>query len=209
MIKSERVYTSKYNGKLFIQMDGKHKLLDSATVNYSYGSVQRIWRSGLSKLNIYDLNNVLLLGLGGGSVVNILKEELGYEGKLTAVELDPVMMDIAAQEYGMKSSRKLKIVCADAAAFIENNKQKYDLIITDVFIGSKLPAFVKRKDFWIHLHHRLSDHGLAIVNWSLTSTNELALERLISREKSRFKVRVRRKVAGSNTLLFAEKLPGI
>jgi spermidine synthase len=205
---AERVYSSPLNGKLFIQMDGKRKLLDSSTVNYSYGSVQRIWRSGLSKVKVDKLKSILLLGLGGGSVVNILKDELGYKGKLTAVELDPVMIDIAAKEYGIKSAGKLKIICDDAARFIESDHHQYDLIITDVFIGSKLPAFVKSKLFWTHLHQRLSEKGSAIVNWSLTNTNESALERLIIREKNRFKIRIRRKVAGSNTLLFAGELPG-
>ena len=52
-----------YNGK---------KMLNSAHANYSYDSLQLILKYGLTKVDLKQVNAILLLGLGGGSVIQTL-----------------------------------------------------------------------------------------------------------------------------------------
>ena len=66
-------------------------VLDSKNTNYSYGSLQRILRKGLKYIGferIRKFNNVLILGVAGGSVIKTLVDEIKFKGKITGVEID-------------------------------------------------------------------------------------------------------------------------
>lgn len=61
-----------YNGK---------KVLNAKNANYSYGSLQRILKFGLKKVDLSNVTDVLLLGMGGGSVIKTLRDEFKYNKK--------------------------------------------------------------------------------------------------------------------------------
>ena len=84
---SETIEVTWNNGELVI---------DSKNTNYSYGSLQRILRKGLKYIGferIKKFDNVLLLGVAGGSVIKTLVEEIKFKGKITGVEIDPAMIE--------------------------------------------------------------------------------------------------------------------
>src|SRR6478672_4910701 len=65
-------------------------VLDSKNTNYSYGSLQRILRKGLKKIGfstVAKMQDILVLGVAGGSVIKTLVDEIGYNGKITGVEI--------------------------------------------------------------------------------------------------------------------------
>jgi len=73
-------------------------VLDSKNTNYSYGSLQRILRKGLKYIGfdrIRTFENILILGVAGGSVVKTLAEEVKFKGQITGVEIDPEIVEIA------------------------------------------------------------------------------------------------------------------
>ena len=69
-------YYSPINGKIEVKLiDGK-KILDTQKSNFSYGSLQRILRYGLKKIDFnMDTDRILVLGLGGGSIIQTIREE--------------------------------------------------------------------------------------------------------------------------------------
>jgi spermidine synthase len=119
-----RKVRSEPNGDLELTLiDGK-KLLDTSQTNYSYGSLQRVLDFALRKIDLSDVKNVLLLGLGGGSVIKSLRHVFHYESGIVAVEIDPVIIQIATEEFGVIADDRTEIVCADAFEYVTGNAKK-------------------------------------------------------------------------------------
>ena len=86
---------SQYNGTLEITWFNGKKHLNSKNANYSYGSLQEILRIGLQKIDLLNCKKILVLGLGAGSVIETLRKDLNYNNHITALEIDPVIIEIA------------------------------------------------------------------------------------------------------------------
>ncbi len=109
---------SLYNGILrVVLVDGK-KLLNTDHANYSFGSLHRIMRFALKKVALNEDGDILLLGLGGGSVIDIIRNDLHLKNRLVAVDFDPVIIDIARKDFGLDLYENTEIVCADAYQYV-------------------------------------------------------------------------------------------
>jgi len=142
-------------------------VLDSENTNYSYGSLQRILRYGLRNIGydkILEMNHILLLGVAGGSVVKTLVDEIQYKNKITGVEIDPDMIEVANKYFNLNKIEQLKIVIDDAFEFVLKTKEKYNLIIIDVFEDTKMPNFLFQKFFLDRICELLKDNGFILFN---------------------------------------------
>lgn len=142
-------------------------VLDSENTNYSYGSLQRILRYGLRNIgydNIHKMDHILLLGVAGGSVIKTLVDEIEYKGKITGVEIDPDMIQIANQYFELDKIKQLEIVIDDAFEFVLKSKEKYDLIIIDIFEDIKMPNFLFESFFSGHVCSLLKSRGFVLFN---------------------------------------------
>lgn len=142
-------------------------VLDSENTNYSYGSLQRILRYGLRNIGydtILDMSHILVLGVAGGSVVKTLVDEIEYKGKITGVEIDPDMIEIANQYFNLNQIKQLEIVIDDAFEFVLKTKDKYDLIIVDIFEDIKMPNFLFESFFSDRICSLLNNQGFILFN---------------------------------------------
>lgn len=192
---------SAINGNLEVSTYRGRKILDGATVNLSFGSVHRIWKAGLRKIDLSAVDKVLLLGLGGGSVVDILRKDYHYEGHLTAIELDPVMIRIARDEFGIRKGAKQQIKNDNAFHFIHKTRQRFDLIITDVFIESKVAGEVFEPDFWNDIKRILNPGGCLLLNVSTSGKQMAKCKKIMKQHGEFFEFKLIEKAGGSNTLL--------
>src|SRR5690606_13492052 len=145
------------NGKL---------LLDSENANYSYGSLQRVLFFGLQQIGfekIREMNDVLVLGVAGGSVIESL-DEIGFRGRITGVEIDAEVIEIARKYYNLDRFSNLEIVVADASEFMRSNRKKYDLIVIDVFTDRNMPMFLYDEDFVDSVLSSLQTNGFILFN---------------------------------------------
>jgi spermidine synthase len=127
--------------------------------------LQRVLRYGLLFTAPEAAERVMVLGLGGGSVVQTLREEKSVNGTITAVELDAVMIRIADEEFGVHPDSKLRIVCADAFAWVASAPaQEFGLIIIDLFLDLSLPAGLGTSGFWEHIWRILAPKGYVLFN---------------------------------------------
>ena len=127
-------------------------VLDSMNTNYSYGSLQRILRKGLKYIGFERIRNfesVLVLGVAGGSVIKTLVDEIKFKGKITGVEIDPIIIEIANRFFHLDTINNLEIVIDDAFEFVLKTKSNYDLIIIDIFQDTTMPNFLF-EDFFIN-----------------------------------------------------------
>lgn len=155
---SETIEVTWNNGELVI---------DSKNTNYSYGSLQRILRKGLKYIGferIRNFNNILLLGVAGGSVIKTLVDEIKFKGNITGVEIDPAMIEVANTYFKLNEIPNLNIVIDDAFEFVLKTKETYDLIIIDVFQDTTMPNFLFEDFFINRVNFLLRKDGFILFN---------------------------------------------
>ena len=142
-------------------------VLDSKNTNYSFGSLQRILRKGLKYIGferIRNFENILVLGVAGGSVIKTLVDEIKFDGKITGVEIDESIINIANRYFELDKIPNLEIVIDDAFEFILKTKLKYDLIIIDIFEDTSMPNFLFQDFFIIRINSLLNLNGFILFN---------------------------------------------
>ena len=142
-------------------------VLDSENTNYSYGSLERILRKGLLYIGfdrIKKFENVLVLGVAGGSVIKTLTQEVKFKGKITGVEIDETAVEIAKKFFQLDQIPNLNLVVDDAFEFVLKTKEKYDLIIIDVFQDTKMPNFLFEDFFINRINFLLQVNGFILFN---------------------------------------------
>jgi spermidine synthase len=131
--------------------------------------------------------SVLLLGLGGGSVIHILRRELKLDPMITVIEIDPVVIDLAARHFGMLPDPNLRIINADATLHLHVLRERFDLVVVDLFDDSD-PAQGTTTSGFIHaLRDRVAEGGRLCFNTLVhdAHTAEVA-ERVRTRMKRAF-----------------------
>lgn len=163
---------SEHSGWLEVTLHRGHKELNTDQANYSYGSLERVLRYGLLFAPTKPTDPALVLGLGGGSVIKLLRQERGLTAPITAVELDAAIIRVAATEFGVRADAQLRIICADALAWVaQAPAAAFGLVVVDLFLGLELPAGLHEAGFWRHLHRVLRPGGYVVFN--LLTTTEL------------------------------------
>ncbi len=203
-----KTFSSEYNGALKIKYHKGKKQLNSKNANYSYGPLQRILKFGLEQIDLTKVDSVLILGMGGGSVIKTLRNDFNYSKLITAVEIDPVIIIIADAEFGIKENESLKIHCIDASKFVETNSEVFDLIVVDLYIDLNIPDQFLSLEFWNDLLNSKSSKGQIIFNASVgASTSTVQLKEIISFLRSKvYKISVHENVNATNTIIVASSL---
>ncbi len=196
---------SEFSGTLEITWHNGKKHLNTKNANYSYGSLQTILKIGLQKIDLANCNKILVLGLGAGSVVDTLLNDLEYKNHITAIDFDPVIIDIAKNEFNLSESKHLNIICEDAIHFMKQNKELFDLIIVDLFVDTEVPVTFLNKSFWIDIIRSNSNRGSVLFNASLHSKNKQKISEIKSLLAAKnYRTELLKKVNGTNTLLIAK-----
>lgn len=75
---------------------------------------------------------VLMLGLGGGTLVHLIHQRWSPE-KITVVEIDPIVAKVARNFMGINDIPKLEVIISDARSVLKSQKgiETYDMIIDD------------------------------------------------------------------------------
>lgn len=197
---------SEINGTLEITWHNGKKQLNTKNANYSYGSLQKILKQGLKKFDHTKIQNILILGLGGGSVIKTLRKDFQHKNTIVGIDIDPVIIKIAKEEYQLDLDKNLNIICQDAVEFVEKNNTKFDLIIVDLFIDTEIPQQFYEITFWKNIVKGSSKKGNILFNASLHINQDKALKNIASfLFKNQFEIEILEKVNKTNTLLLAQR----
>jgi len=201
---------SAISDKLEVTYNNGQLVLDSKNTNYSYGSLQRILRKGLNYIGyerIRGFENVLVLGVAAGSVIKTLAEEIQFKGKITGVEIDSAAIEIANTYFDLNKIKNLEIVIDDAFEFVLKTKEKYDLIIIDIFQDTKMPNFLFEDFFINRINYLLNVNGFILFNtMTLTEKDFERNKNYKSRFDNNYSVRMYPKVEVHNELYTIKKL---
>lgn len=152
---------SRFCGELLLIEDifGKRLIANGLTQSGSY--IKNLWNFAISKVDL-EPKNILVLGLGAGSVIDPLRKKWPNV-KICGVEIDPKMIEIGKIFFGLSDS-DLEIIIQDAFDFFSKAKDKFDLVIVDLFSGDRFPKEAESKNFISNLRNMSSDKSLVIFN---------------------------------------------
>ena len=151
--------------------------------------------------------SMLILGLGGGALP-MMFYHMGKEIRIDVVEIDPEIPGIAERYFGFFTDSRMKLFVDDAARYIRqtNTDKRYDIVITDAYIGHKQHPSLTSEEFFSAVSRRLAPGGVFVAN-------------LLTKKRSHFET-VKQRLGmvfcnvwvlpgetSTNTLAFAKKEP--
>jgi len=157
---------SKFNPGLCLQMEAGRLLLNSKNANYSYGNLQKAFEEVFETIEIEkrSLDKVLILGLGTGSVIDILQRQYGFDPEITGVEIDEAV--IACLKYwDQLDLSKTTVLNQDAETAMDQLSDTFDLIIVDLFIDMEVHPIVFTEKFSQQLKSLLTPQGFVLLNF--------------------------------------------
>jgi spermidine synthase len=107
-------------------------------------------------------SNALILGLGGGTIANLLQNNLGFN--VDGVDLDARIAGVAHRYFVL--SDRVNVIVDDARHYLEETQKKYDLIMFDVYRGESPAPHVFTLESLEKTKSLLNKNGLIIVNFS-------------------------------------------
>ncbi len=114
----------------------------------------------IAKLYFDEPGRLLLIGLGGGSVV----KHFAADGWLIdAVEIDPYVTRAAVDYFGLDPT-EADVYHEDGRAYLNSCGVPYDLIILDAFGSSSIPFQLVTREAFALIAERLADNGVLAVN---------------------------------------------
>ena len=182
-------------------------MLNTKDANYSYGSLQKILEYALSKIEFDNVRHVLILGLGGGSVISSLRKKFDFNGGIQAVDIDEKIIAIAKNDFDICTSHNLMISKYDAYKFVKKNDKKHDLIIIDLFINNEVPDQFYSVIFCGNISKLVNENGYFIFNLGLKGKMTEKTEQVIAYfEKSiYFETSLFKNIEGTNSVLIGRK----
>lgn len=197
--------SSKYNKDIRVQLvAGNYKLLVHGS-RQSGEYIRKLWKKALSSLKKTSIQTVLVMGIGGGTVIKLLKERYN-EAEITGVDIDPVMIEVGKKYFGLDKLPNLKLIRKDAKDYVKEQtpvRKKFDLIIIDIFSGRHNPVFLLEDEFLRNCKKLISKDSELIMNYSYAHDYVTKSERLYRKLKRLFGS-VKSQVIGLNRFFFCQ-----
>jgi len=157
---------SAYSGKLeVICRNGRYALCTKNAV-YSYDDLYVNFRDSFQQLDLdeYGIKNVLVLGLGLGSIPLLLEKKFKKIYNYTLVEIDQKIVDLAIKYTLDDLQSSYSIICVDALEYVKTCSQQFDLVAIDIFIDDQIPSAFESIQFLEDVKKVLSPNALLMYN---------------------------------------------
>ena len=119
-----------------------------------------------SLLLIDNPKNVLIIGLGGGTLSNMI-HELYPSAHIENVEIDPAVIKVARDYFNFIETDNVTAKVQDGRIFIKRaalKSQQFDWIILDAFNGDYIPEHLLTKEFFEEIKSVLAEGGIVAAN---------------------------------------------
>jgi spermidine synthase len=110
-----------------------------------------------------DARRVLYIGLGAGSSQKRLWRDFP-DARLTVVELDPVVVDVARRYFRLPDDPRLGVEVGDGRRFLAARPDRWDIVVVDAFFADAIPAHLVTQEFLTLLRSRLAPGGVVVAN---------------------------------------------
>lgn len=109
------------------------------------------------------VNNVLLLGLGGGSLPHVITAKFP-EASLDIFEIDPLVVDVAKEFFKFEPGKHGRVMVGDGRRLLHRCAKKYDLIILDAFRAGSIPFHLTTREFMQEVKDHLAPGGVVVAH---------------------------------------------
>ncbi len=110
----------------------------------------QVWSKGIRALlpRSFQPQKVLLLGLAGGCNARLVNRHYP-KANITAVEIDPFMVELGKKYFKLGKTKNMEIIIEDALNYANHLKDidSFDLIMVDCFVGQEIPKKLEDVDF--------------------------------------------------------------
>lgn len=166
---------SEINPHLYVSLSKGRYQLSTANAVYSYGDLYDNYRKIFERMNLPNsqIEKVLILGFGLGSVPFMLEKKFEQKYHYTGIEIDENVVYLAEKYVISELNSPIEIYCADAFSFVMQTSEKFDLIAMDVFLDDIIPNNFQSQEFLIALKDLIEENGLLLYNrLSLTEQDQ-------------------------------------
>ncbi len=156
---------------IFVEPSGTEQFESSMDVNNLHVPHATYLVNSLMTLLLKPVQKrVLILGLGGGSMVHFYQRYFP-KTHLDVVEIDAGVVNVAKEFFGVRETNTTTIFTMDAFDFLAKSRNRYDTIYVDAFLNTKLTANadeitgrLKNSDFLQNLNSHLTENGAVAFN---------------------------------------------
>jgi spermidine synthase len=110
--------------------------------------------------------NILIIGLGGGSLPSALKK-IVPQARIETVELDPSVVKVAERFFGFTPGNGSTVAIEDGRVFVKRAQKqgkKYDLVILDAFDHVYVPEHMLTREYLQEVKSLLEKDGVLAAN---------------------------------------------
>lgn len=173
-----QITSSVFNPYLQVTMSRGRFRLNTENATYSFEDLYDNYFKSFKKYKLrnHRLQNVLVLGLGLGSVPIMLTNQFRQkQAHFWGVDIDEVVIDLCRQYIPPRLSKRLTVFCEDAYDFVAKDDMQYDLIAVDVFLDDLTPMKFRSIEFLQNLKQLLRPNALLFYN-TMTVSNDSYLQ---------------------------------
>lgn len=157
---------SDLNPDLYLSYRKGRYCLSTPNAIYSYGDLYENFNRAFRKMDLsqYDIQDVLVLGFGLGSIPFMLEKVFKKKYRYVGVERDEVIA-LWASKYVLPELRSpVELQLTDARIFAEMCLERFDLVIMDIFVDDVIPEKFESTAFLQTLQELLNEDGILLYN---------------------------------------------
>uniref|UniRef100_A0A158PCF2 PABS domain-containing protein n=1 Tax=Angiostrongylus cantonensis TaxID=6313 RepID=A0A158PCF2_ANGCA len=169
--------------------------------------------SGALQYDSSEIQNILIIGLGGGVINNYFSTMDKLQLNVTVVDNDPVMKAIAEKWYEFKSTSMQRIIVDDGLRYIREGVQRgelYDVLLIDVSYNDVRPLMAPIEEFLLddeiqQMNKIINKNGAVIINVLTLKKDIKEADRVLFAFSLRFPSCYFMEFAKFNKMLFCSK----
>jgi spermidine synthase len=110
-----------------------------------------------------EVRDVLILGASAGA--SLTEFQHYFPVAVDAVDIDPEVLRLAEEYFGVRRDADTRLVAADARPFLATATRRWDFVEIDLFHGGPdMPFYVATQEFFALVRARLAPRGVVMMN---------------------------------------------
>lgn len=110
-----------------------------------------------------DARKVLIVGLGGGSLVKRMWRDYP-QMEIDVAEIDPEVVDVAYRYFDLPRDPRITVAAEDGRRYLAASDTQYDIIVMDAYYADALPSHLTTEEFFREVEAHLVPGGVVAYN---------------------------------------------